>query len=136
MGTRAWGHGQEAPTPSGHTGLQSPLPGSRASERVSGRGGSGHHRWGDREGRGAERRLSGCALEARLLAEKVPGGDAQPGLGSLSLCRREWSQSLGITSVRPIERAGAGDPGGVSCPSLLLASSLADPDLEATELWA
>lgn len=74
-------------------------------------------------------------LAGEVSVEKVPVGDAQPGLGSLSLCRWEWSQSLGTMSVRPIERTGAGDPGGVSCPSLLLASSLADPDLEDTELW-
>ena len=123
--------------PSGRTGLQSPLPVSRTSERVSGRGGSGNHRWGDREGWGAERRLGRCASEVRFLVEKVPVGDAQPGLGSLSLCPWEWSQSLGTASMRPKEQTGAGDPSEVSCPSLLVASSLADPDLEDTdELWA
>lgn len=57
--------------PSGHRGLQSPLPDSRNMEGVSGRGGSGNHRWGDREGWGAEWWLGRRASEVKFPVEKV-----------------------------------------------------------------
>ena len=75
--------------PTGRMELQSPLPFSRPSERVSERGGSGNHRWVDREGWGAGWWLGRCASKVRFAVEKVRNQQVMPwpGLGSLSL----WS---------------------------------------------
>ena len=96
----------------GRTGLQSPLPISKPSERVSGRGGSGNHRWVNREGSWVV--VWQMCPKVRFPVEKVRNqqGVPWPGLGSLSLWSWEWSQNLETTSMWPREQAEAGDPGG------------------------
>lgn len=80
-GAGAWGHDEEGATPGGPTALQPPLPSSRAVGRGLGRDGSGNHRWGDREGWGAEWWLGRCASEMRFPVEKVGYRQAMPSRG-------------------------------------------------------
>lgn len=110
--TRAWDHGQEwASLPTRRTGRQSPAHLQTLREGRE-RGGSGNHRWVDREGWGAGWWLGRRAPGKRGLQWK--GQNQQAGLtraGKPEPMVLDWSQSLKLHRCGP-ERKEAGEPGG------------------------
>lgn len=76
----------------GRTGLQSPLPISKPSERVSGRGGSGNHRWVNREG-------SWVVVWQMCLQGEVSSGKGQePARSALARAGKPEPVVLGVVS--------------------------------------